>query len=92
MLLPGFVALPPLSEPKTVLFFNKLEVIMKTQELIANLFYTLGDIQTATCNEHIRVMAEAMQITAMQMNLLAISKGKTMVPSRSLPSKGDDSL
>ena len=65
---------------------------MKTQELIANLFYTLGDIQTATSNEHIRVMAEAMQITAMEMNLLSLSKGKTMAPSHSLTSKGDDSL
>ena len=92
MLLPGFVARPPLYEPKIVLFFNKLEIIMKTQELIAKLFYTLGDIQTATSNEHIRVMAEAMQITAMEMNLLSLSKGKTMAPSHSLPSKGDDSL
>ena len=92
MLLPGFVALPPLYEPKIVLFFNKLEIIMKTQELIAKLFYTLGDIQTATSNEHIRVMAEAMQITAMEMNLLSLSKGKTMAPSHSFPSKGDDSL
>ena len=92
MLLPGFVALPPLSEPKLVLFFNKLQIIMKTQELIAKLFYTLGDIQTNTGNERIRVMAEAMQITAMEMNLLSLKKGKTMAPSRSLPSKGDDSL
>ncbi len=47
---------------------------MVIEEKVAELLYTLAEIRNQTDNSKVRLMAEAMEVTAMEMGVLAHSE------------------
>lgn len=57
--------------------------VMNINENLADLFYALAEIRRQTDNERIKVMADAMETTAMEIEALVPGEGRTPMPDLS---------
>ena len=67
---------------------------MEIKEKIADLFYILNDIQQFTDDDRIALLADSVQLTIMEMDVLSRDKNRILkaIPTAPFPSMRNDSI